>query len=121
MYFYQTLNQSGPSVIGFLVWEMSSAAVKREEQGEAAPREQRGAGLRAPLLWDGVTAQELSVEGGGWGVLHLSMGCRKLCCLVLVPDGRAWVGRGCGMGLWCPPWELHRVNTALLKQGPDSC
>lgn len=62
MYFYQTLNQFGPSAVGFLVWEMSSPAVKREEQGEATPREKRGAGLKDPSLWDGDTTQELSVR-----------------------------------------------------------
>lgn len=114
MYFYQTLNQFGPSAVGFLVWEMSSPVVKREEQGEAAPREQWGAGLRAPLLWNGDTAQELSVEGGGWGVLHLSVGVWAVgdssllsWCQMAEQRWEGDVGWVCGVHLGdCTGWTL---------------
>lgn len=117
MYFYQALNQFGPSVVGFLVWEMSSPTVRREEQGEAAAKEQRGAGLSPFAVgWGHSTGPVCGgCRLGGSASFSGSLGCRRLCSLLLVLDGKAELGRGCGMGLWCPRWGLHRVDTAVLK------
>lgn len=112
MYFYQTLNQFGPSAVGFPVWKMSSA-VEREEQGEAAPREQRGAGLRAPSLWGGNSLGRWKL--GGFCIFQREFALRET---LLSCPGARWqrrVGKGMWDGFVVPTLGIAQVGHWEVK------
>lgn len=98
MYFYQALNQFGPSVVGFLVWEMSSPTVRREEQGEAAAKEQRGAGLSPFAVgWGHSTGPVCGgCRLGGVCIFQWEFGLQET---LLSAPGARWQSR-VGKGMW---------------------
>lgn len=114
MYFYQTLNQFGPSAVGFLVWEMSSPAVKREEQSGGSTQRAKGSRAeRSFIVGWGHSTGTVRVEIEGFCIFQWEFGLQET--LLSCPGGR-WQSRG-GKGMW----DGFVVDTALLKGGQDPC